>query len=214
MLNHQIFEYKLLKFNILRKLQQFRKFIYFPIIMFVFGILSPQQIFSQETTTVVAIKYDSINYHSAKKASLYSAVLPGLGQAYNKKYWKIPIIYAGFGTLIYFIGVNGGEYRNFKDAYNIVAAGDSANYDNEYVEKYDANLDQLREGRNYYRRNLELNYILTGLLYILNIVDASVDANLYDFDVSDDISLRLEPVRNHNIFYPKPSVGITLRYRF
>jgi hypothetical protein len=179
--------------------------------------LSPSRVLAQEeqAETVVKIaKHDSVNYHSPRKATIYSAILPGMGQAYNKKYWKIPIIYAGFGTLVYFITVNGAEYRNFKEAYNIVATGDSANFNNEYVQRYDANLGQLKEGRNYYRRNLQLNYILSGLLYILNIIDATVDANLYNFDVSDDITLQLEPVRSDNIFIPKPSVGVTLRYRF
>ena len=178
-------------------------------------LLVSNNAFAQQQETKVKIVNDSLNYHSAKKATLYSAILPGLGQAYNKKYWKIPIIYAGFGTLIYFIGVNGTEYRNFRTAYNIVATGDSANYaNNEYVVRYDANLTQLQEGRNYYRRNLELNYILAGLLYILNLVDASVDANLYNFDVSDDITLKFEPVRSRNIFSPKPSMGLTLTMKF
>ncbi len=179
------------------------------------GLLVSNNAYAQHHETKVKIVNDSLNYHSAKKATLYSAILPGLGQAYNKKYWKIPIIYAGFGTLFYFIGVNGAEYHNFRDAYNIVATGDSANFaNNEYVVKYNANLTQLKEGRNYYRRNLELNYILAGALYILNLIDASVDANLYNFDVSDDITLRFEPVRSRNIFTPKPSLGLTLTMKF
>lgn len=185
-----------------------------PIVLISWLLLS-NNAFAQNQETKVKIVNDSINYHSAKKATIYSAILPGLGQAYNKKYWKIPIIYAGFGTLIYFIGVNGTEYRNFRDAYTIVATGDTANFaNNEYVVRYDANLTQLQEGRNYYRRNLELNYILAGLLYILNLVDASVDANLYNFDVSDDISLRFEPVRSRNVFSPRPSLGLTLTMKF
>jgi len=157
---------------------------------------------------------DTTLTHSAKKAAIMSAVLPGLGQAYNKKYWKIPIIYAGFGILSYFIVKNGREYRNFRTAYNIVATGDSANFDNEYVVRYNGNLDQLQEGRNYYRRNLNLSYILTGALYILNIIDASVDASLYDFDVSDDLSLRFDPVSDQPFITWKPVPAITLRYKF
>jgi len=185
-----------------------------PVVLISWLLLSNNAL-AQNQETRVKIVNDSLNYHSAKKATIYSAILPGLGQAYNKKYWKIPIIYAGFGTLIYFIGVNGTEYRNFRDAYTIVATGDTANFaNNEYVVRYDANLTQLQEGRNYYRRNLELNYILAGLLYILNLVDASVDANLYNFDVSDDITLRFEPVRSRNVFTPRPSLGLTLTMKF
>lgn len=157
---------------------------------------------------------DSIEVHSAKKATIMSACLPGLGQAYNKKYWKIPIIYTGFGVLTYFMIQNGTEYRNFREAYNIVATGDTANFDNSYVVRYDENLTSLQEGRNYYRHNLELTYILTGLLYVLNIIDASVDANLYNFDVSDDLTLRFEPVSNEIYWARGPTPALTLRFKF
>ncbi len=170
------------------------------------------QLSAQETTSPV--KEDTVKVHSAKKATLMSMALPGLGQAYNKKYWKIPIIYAGFGTLIYFISKNGKEYRNFRTAYDIVATGDSANFDNEYVVRYNANLSQLEEGRNYYRRNLQLSWIFTGLLYILQVVDASVDANLYTFDVSDDLSLRFDPIVDPYMTAWKPAPALRLRFRF
>ncbi len=166
------------------------------------------QLSAQKTTSPV--KEYTVKIHSAKKATLMSIVLPGLGQAYNKKYWKIPIIYTGFGTLIYFIGKNGKEYRNFRTAYDIVVTEDSANFDNEYVVRYDANLSQLEEGRNYYRRNLQLSWIFTGLLYILQVVDANVDANLYTFDVSDDLSLRFDPYMTAW----KPAPALRLRYKF
>lgn len=143
-----------------------------------------------------------------------SMVLPGLGQAYNKKYWKIPVIYAGFGTLYYFVKKNGTEYRNFREAYNIVATNDSAHFDNSYVVRYQQNLNTLKDGRNFYRRNLEFTYILSGMLYLLNIIDASVDGNLYNFDVSDDLSLRFEPVSNQLFWARGPTPGITLRFRF
>jgi len=152
--------------------------------------------------------------HSARRAAIMSAALPGLGQVYNKKYWKIPIIYAGFGVLTYFIIKNTKEYHNFRTAYNIVATGDSANFDNECVVRYNANLSQLEEGRNYYRRNMNLSYILAGALYILNIIDASVDASLYDFDVTDDLSIRFEPVSDKYLLSPMPAPAVTLRFKF
>ena len=177
-----------------------------------FLLISPKYIAAQENTSPVI--QDSIPVHSAKKATLMSMCLPGLGQAYNKKYWKIPIIYAGFGTLIYFISTNGKSYRDFRTAYNIVATGDSVNFNNELVVRYDGNLSQLEEGRSYYRRNMELSWILTGLLYILQVVDASVDANLYSFDVSDDLSLRFEPIVDPYMTAWKPAPALRLRYRF
>ena len=178
------------------------------ITLLIFFFLFNSRAFSQSQPA------DSTEYHSAKKATIMSACLPGLGQAYNKKYWKIPVIYAGFGVLTYFMVQNGTEYRNFREAYNIVATGDTANYDNSYVVRYDGNLTSLQEGRNYYRHNLELTYILSGLLYILNIIDASVDANLYNFDVSDDLSLRFEPVSNELYWARGPTPGLTLRFKF
>jgi len=172
-----------------------------------FGLVFHAPIFSQPAI-------DSIPIHSAKKATIMSVCLPGLGQAYNKKYWKIPVLYAGFGVLTYFIIKNGAEYRNFRTAYNIVVSGDTANFENPYVVRYGGNITLLQEGRNYYRHNLEFTYILTGILYILNIVDASVDANLYNFDVSDDLSLKLEPVTNQFFWARVPSPAITLKFRF
>ncbi|HSG68193.1 MAG TPA: DUF5683 domain-containing protein, partial [Bacteroidales bacterium] len=130
--------------------------------------------------------------HSPTRAAVFSAVLPGLGQAYNKKYWKIPIVYAGFGVISYFIISNTGEYKKYKEAFNYVATGDSSFIDNDYVLKYDE--QQLLDGKNYYRRNMELSYIIGGLWYILNIIDASVDAHFFDYDVSDDLTLRFDPV--------------------
>ncbi len=184
---------------------------FLPVFMFWIFMLLSSESFPQTVTN----SEDSTTFHSPKKAAIMSAALPGLGQAYNKKYWKIPIIYAGFGTLIYFIQTNGSEYRNFKNAYNIVATGDTASFStNEYVVRYNRNINQLQEGRNYYRRNLELSYILTGMLYILQIIDASVDANLFDFDVSDDLTFRFEPMTSNYFLASKPTPGITLKYRF
>lgn len=157
---------------------------------------------------------DSVPWHDAKKATIYSAVLPGLGQAYNRKYWKIPVIYAGFGTLAYFITTNTRNYHDFRTAYNTVYNGDTAAFaGNELIVKYNANLTQLEEGRNFYRRNTELSWIIAGVLYLLQIVDASVDANLYNFDVSDDVSLQFTPVHDNYLFSTRPAVGLTLRYK-
>jgi hypothetical protein len=129
--------------------------------------------------------------HSPKKASIMSALLPGLGQIYNKKYWKVPVIYAGFGVMTYFIVTNTNEYINYKCAYIEKSNGDTAgNYSN-LVNKYSAT--NLLSAREYYRRNLEISILLTALWYILNIVDASVDAHLFTYNISKDLSLKVEP---------------------
>ncbi|MBK5286306.1 MAG: hypothetical protein JJE25_12975 [Bacteroidia bacterium] len=135
-----------------------------------------------------AIK-DSLRTHSASKAILYSAILPGAGQAYNKKYWKIPIIYAGIGALIYAIDYNQRNYSTFKSAYISRTDGDSLTIDN--YPRYTA--ENLRSLFEYYHRNRDLSYILASSLYILNILDAYVDAELFYFDVSDNLSLHSSP---------------------
>lgn len=131
--------------------------------------------------------------HSPKKATYYSLALPGLGQAYNKKYWKIPVIYAGFGALVYFISTNTEEYHKFLDAYTYVLEEQEGPPPNQMVERYNSDLSKLRTIKDYYRRNMELNYILTGALYILQVLDATVDAHFVKFDVSDNLSLQIDP---------------------
>jgi len=152
--------------------------------------------------------------HSPRKATYYSMALPGLGQAYNKKYWKIPVIYAGFGTLTYFIIDNNKEYNKYLDAFTYVLEDHEGPPPNAMVERYNGNLDKLRTIKDYYRRNLELSYILSGALYILQILDATVDAHFVDFDISEDISLQIrpyvEPDRNKAAFAAR---GITLRLK-
>lgn len=131
--------------------------------------------------------------HSAHKATLYSLMLPGLGQAYNKKYWKIPVIYVGFGALAYNFQINHVEMKKFTEAYRYITNKDSFPTDNEYVKRY-PDPDDLLQGREFYRRRVELTVIFSAVWYIFNVVDAAVDAHFFDYDISDDLSLRLDPV--------------------
>lgn len=154
-------------------------------------------VYSQDTTLVITkdgILTDTttITSHSAHKATIYSLILPGLGQAYNKKYWKIPVIYAGFGYLGYSIKINRDEMLKFTDAYRYISNGETYPTDNIYVTKYPNTSDLLR-GRDFYRRKVELHIIYSVVWYILNLVDAAVDAHFFDYDVSDNLAIRLEP---------------------
>ncbi len=146
---------------------------------------------------VVADSASLFPKHSPRKATLYSMLCPGLGQIYNHRYWKLPIVYAGYGTMAYFFQANHGEYIKFKNAYKFVTAGNTEGNNvtpvNDYVTRYHYNSDLLKNGRDYYRRNLELTYILTGVWYILVAVDAQVDAQFFDFDVSDQITFNVQP---------------------
>lgn len=131
--------------------------------------------------------------HSAHKATLYSLALPGLGQAYNRKYWKIPLIYAGFGALAYNFSVNNKEMRLFTEAYKYVTNKDTFPTNNPYITRYPDPNDLLR-GREFYRRRVELTVIISTAWYILNVIDAAVDAHFFDYDISDNLSLRVDPV--------------------
>ena len=116
-----------------------------------------------------------------------SACLPGLGQIYNKKYWKVPIIYGGAVAVVYSANWNSKYYKMFKVAYKNRVNGDSIHYSN-YSDT------SLQTARDYYRKYLELSYIIGGAIYIMNIIDAAVDAHLYHFDISDNLSMKINPV--------------------
>lgn len=119
-----------------------------------------------------------------------SAIVPGTGQFYNKKYWKMPIIYGGFGILIAVISFNQRYYTTFRDAYKTRVFNDSIISPGNYPQYTTSDLLTLRD---YYRRNRDFTYILTGVLYVLNVLDAYVDAELFKFDISDNLSFRGEP---------------------
>ena len=130
---------------------------------------------------------ESKTIKSAHKASILSAVVPGAGQVYNKKYWKVPIIYASLATSIYFIKDNQNKLTTYQDAYITRSNGGT----DDYIDIY--NNSQLLTIVDYYERNRDVSYIIAGAIYLLNIVDASVDAHLFDFDISEDLSLNTTP---------------------
>jgi hypothetical protein len=141
-------------------------------------------------TTQIKSKAEIKAKHSPKRAALYSAIVPGLGQAYNKKYWKIPVIYVGFGALAYSFNYNQSRFVKYRTAYKYRIDGDSNTVDN-FVGVYsDDNLNTLQK---YYHRYRDLTVIGVAVLYVLNVVDASVDAHLFSFDVSDNLSMNIQP---------------------
>jgi hypothetical protein len=145
----------------------------------------------QAATDSLKILPDSLQPHSVKKATLLSAALPGAGQWYNKKHWKIPIIYAGMGACVYFAVENDRQYQQFLQAFLDRTDGDSTTVD-PYVGIY-TDPAQLIELQDTYRQWRDLSIIIGVAVYALNILDAHVDAHLYDFNVNKNLSLRLEP---------------------
>lgn len=145
-------------------------------------------------TTPPTLVKDSVKRHSPKKAAIFSAALPGLGQAYNKKYWKIPIIYAGFGGLGYSIYISAKHHNEFSAAYRLLVNDTSGLVGTVKIGGHDYNTSQALNYKNYYKRNLDISIIFTAVLYALNIVDATVDAHLFHFDISDKLTLHVQPV--------------------
>lgn len=129
------------------------------------------------------------------KAMLYSAICPGLGQIYNKKYWKLPILYAGLGTAVYFIFFN----QHYFNLYN----SQLSTYD-PYAINNIYSASELSDLITYYHNDRDLSIIISAGVYLISIVDANVDAELKGFNVSDDISFRITPN-----FVPNPIGGIS-----
>jgi hypothetical protein len=127
--------------------------------------------------------------HSPRKAAMYSAVFPGMGQIYNKKYWKVPIVYAGMGALIYSAIWNGRQYRIYFDRYKFMTESDPP-----FNEWEGQSLREVEWYKNAHLRYRNLFIILSVGFYALQVVDANVDAHLIDYDISQDLSLKVDPV--------------------
>ena len=150
---------------------------------------------------------DPIDPLAPSRAAFYSAVVPGLGQAYNKKYWKIPIIYAALGTSVYFYINNNKEYNRYRDAYKRRLAGYE---DDEFIGRVTD--DGLRNAQKLYKRNKELSLLITVGIYALNIIDANVDAHLLQYNVDDNLTLT--PHLKINELDAKTNLGLTLNFSF
>lgn len=161
--------------------------------------------FSQSTISVDSLEKS----HSPGKAAFRSAILPGLGQSYNKKYWKIPIIYAGLGTLTYFAIYNNTQYQSFQKAYIASATGDTAGFNPEYL---GYSTTDLQTQATYWHRNRDLCIIGVSLVYVLNILDAYVDAHLFYFKMTENITMHVMPEATYTA--SKPYTGIHLNFTF
>jgi hypothetical protein len=179
--------------------------------MFLQIICLQQVIYSQDT-----LSFPKPHKHHFRaeplKASMLAVALPGAGQIYNRKFWKIPVVYTGFGLLFYSASVNGKSYNTYikayqdftdvipeTDSYLTIIPGNPADYDPVlYPESYDPNTysyykDELLRMVDYYKRYRDLSYIGIAAWYLLSILDANVDASLFDFDVTNNLDVSFAP---------------------
>ncbi len=160
-----------------------------------------QRIIGKDTVKVIP-------KHSPKLATIRSAILPGLGQAYNREYWKIPIVYGALGVTAGFYVYNNAWYRKTKKAYEIRITNDTANFPSidKKLEPLDA--ESLRFYRNTFRRDRDYSVLYFFIAWALNVVDATVFGHLKDFDVSPDLSLKIKPAFNPSV--ARSSTGLSL----
>ena len=147
---------------------------------------------------------------NARIAAACSAILPGVGQIYNKKWWKVPIIYAAAGGVGYLFLQNDLQYQSYKK--EIIFRVENPNMVNNYS---NYSIDNLVTQKNYFRKYRDLTVMGLSLIYVLNILDAYVDGHLKKFDMSDDLSLRIKPYEN--MYYtnkPNLAVGLTFQITF
>ncbi len=169
---------------------------------------------AQEDSTAVETCDSSLIFvHSPLKASFYSAVLPGMGQIYNKKYWKLPIIYAGMGVLAYLINFNQSHYSDAKLAF-IKLHNDDPNNMGSYqgYPLQDYNEDFLQSSIDFYRRNRDYSIMGLAVLYAANIIDATVDAYMMNYSINQDLSLHVAPT--FNTTPGSNNFGICCTFRF
>lgn len=169
-----------------------------------------------------AVKYSTNDVSDVKKATTLSFICPGAGQIYNKSYWKVPIVIGGMVSMAYVIDWNTRGFKRYKDAYALRSDFDNnpGNYPDgvskdEFQGRYSATY--LKNLRDAYRRNRDLSIILTAAVYAFQIVDAHVDAHLKDFDVSDDLTVRLEPMFDYQylpMYGSNPVYGVNLNFSF
>jgi len=180
------------------------KLIYISLFLLLLGsnLSFSQTELGKDLVALDTISKSQINPLAPAKAAFYSAVLPGLGQAYNKKYWKIPIVYGAMGTSIYFYISNNKKYHQYRDAYKSRLEG--------YTGDEFSYLDDSRliAAQKFYQRNRDLSMLITGLFYILNIVEANVDAHLMHFNVNEKLTVKPDIYRND--FTSRQNLGISV----
>lgn len=150
--------------------------------------------------------FQSKSTRDPNKAALYAAILPGLGQIYNRQYWKLPILYGGAIAFGHYIKFNHDLYNAFRNAY--ISETDSDPATQNPFTRFDTNA--LQRNAEQFRRNRDYVMILAGIYYLLNIVDAHVSAHLSEFNVNDDLALEVRPAYYQGNRYTAQNIGVSL----
>lgn len=210
-------------------------------IFFVFVLLISLSAFGQKTDSIPDKGADSIKTNLKKrgvvvqeasfekveinplapsKAAFYSAVFPGLGQVYNKRYWKVPIVYGALGLSIYTYSINNTNYKSVRRAFKSRLAGFTSD------EFYPLNTGEivvgsprvsdtaLQDAQERYQRDRDLALLVTIGLYVLNVIDANVDAHLKQYNVSDQLSMDVKPFLQLNEVTGSPNYGLAMQIKF
>ncbi len=152
-------------------------------------VITPQAKPGEDTASMIVVKKGPFQ-PNPKKAGLYSALVPGLGQLYNHNYWKVPLVYVGIGVAGYFFITNLNSYQGYRKAY--IGRINNPYPTDKYVGQY--SIDQLNQLQNDYSKYLDLTVMFSTVGYALQVIDAVVSAHLKNFDISRDISMHMIPV--------------------
>ncbi|MBL0736052.1 hypothetical protein JI750_04090 [Flavobacterium sp. GN10] len=179
------------------------------ILLFLF--LGSTTIFAQGKNKIISkdsLKSETIDPLRPAKAAFYSAVLPGLGQVYNKKYWKVPLVYGAIGTSTYFYIDNQKKYNLYRDEYKNRLEGKKS--DSEFLARLTES--QLTSAQKEYQRYRDLSALFIVGFYVLNIIDANIDAALSQFNVDERLAFKPAVIKNDITF--KNDFGFAVNYSF
>lgn len=184
----------------------------FSILFFSFSLFSQQDTTKVKAKERLFVQEGIYKPLAPSKAAFYSAIFPGMGQIYNKKYWKAPIVWAALATPIYFHVINNSEYKRYRTAYKLRRTG----FQDEFTDdlgKVSVSLETLERAQKQLRENRDLSVMWGIILYVLQIVEASVNAHLLQFNSDDNLSYRPVFIQDQ-IFFDAPKIGFTIKYTF
>jgi hypothetical protein len=184
----------------------------FLILTFSFNLFSQKDSTKVKTKEKLFVQQGIYKPLAPSKAAFYSAIFPGLGQIYNRKYWKAPIVWGALAAPTYFYLINNTDYNRFRTAYKLRKTG----FQDEFTDdlgNVSVSLETLERAQEQLSENRDLSLMWGVILYVLQIVEASVNAHLLQFNTDDNLSLRPTFVKDP-ILYDAPKVGFSLKYTF